>query len=142
VNHFTQKDWQGFVTNTLMPARLKAMEDHLYECEECLADYLRMNEQINCMKVPSAPVGQIDSMLQGLGVSTQKQKMRKSLHPIWQYVIAASLTIIFMSSGLFHQVTGIWKEAESGLERKAPDSLTESLMDRTLNLIDNFQSTK
>jgi anti-sigma factor RsiW len=143
MSHFTQKEWKDYVTGTIHQDQQTIMEDHLYECDACLADYLHANDQFNSFEVPVAPAGQMEELQQKMKVTTIKKKLKKNKqNPFWHYVIAASLTITLMSSGLFQQVTGVWKEAESNLTKKANESMTENLMERTLSVIDNLQSTK
>jgi predicted anti-sigma-YlaC factor YlaD len=142
MSHFTQMEWRDYVTGTIHQDQQTIMEDHLYECDACLAYYLQANDQFS-FEVPEAPAGKIEELQKEMKVTTIKKKLRKNKqNPLWHYVIAASLTITLMSSGLFQQVTGVWKEAESNLTKKANQSMTENLMERTLSVIDNLQSTK
>ena len=142
MSHFSTKDWEDFIANNLPESQQLMMEEHLYACENCLADYLHVNEQVHIIDVPETPEYRIEDLLNEMEVVIENEKRHKktAFKPIWQYVIAASLTIILMSSGMFHHVTGIWKEAESGLT-KTPVSLTDSLMDKTLSLLDHLHQT-
>jgi hypothetical protein len=143
VSHYTNKEWKAFISESLQLSEQSAMEQHLYDCDACLADYLQINEQSFVIDVPDSSPDQINALLDAMNIESQtdKQKIKLINKPIWQYVIAASLTIALMSSGVFHQVTGVWKQAESGLSKK-PESLTESLMNKTLSLLDNLHQTK
>ncbi|MBY6037783.1 hypothetical protein KUV80_14015 [Fictibacillus nanhaiensis] len=144
MKHFTEKEWKSYVDGSIHLEQQVIMEDHLYGCDVCLADYLRVNDQFNHFKVPETPIGQMEELLKEMNVTPKKkqQKRKNKQHPMIHYVIAASLTVYLMSSGLFHQVTGVWKDAESNVTNKAPESMTENLMDRTLILLDRLQSTK
>jgi predicted anti-sigma-YlaC factor YlaD len=143
MSHFTQREWKDYVTGTIHLDQQTIMEDHLYECDGCLADFLQANDQFNRFEVPEAPAGQMEELQKEMKVTAIKKTLKKNKqNPLWHYVIAASLTITLMSSGLFQQVTGVWKEAESNLTKKANGSMTENLMERTLSVIDNLQSTK
>jgi predicted anti-sigma-YlaC factor YlaD len=143
MSHFTEKEWKGYTEGTLDKGQQTVMEDHLYECDACLADYLQFTQQLDHYEVPETPKGQMEELLKEMKVTKiEKKQTKRKQNQIWHYVIAASLTLTLMSTGLFHQVTGAWTEAESSLTKKAPESMTENLMKKTLSVIDSLQSTK
>jgi hypothetical protein len=142
VSHYSASEWEQYVEGTLQEVRQTMMENHLYHCDECLAHYLIAKDQLY-LEVPETPEHNLDDLLNGIGAASVGKKQRTHMiSPIWHYVIAASLTMTLMSSGLFQQAAGAWREAEINLAKKQADSITDTLMDRTLSILDRLQSAK
>ena len=132
MTHYTFEQWLSYIKGDEIDRQ--PMDDHLYDCNDCMETYLLATEQLAKILPPMQMDVQeftkkIYSDIQA--VSNQVEQTRAHTHSkfiekhksnhwytnvIFHYTIAASITIILMSSGLFqqmfNQVSDISRDAE------------------------------
>jgi anti-sigma factor RsiW len=47
LNHTTQQEWEEYVSGTLSPSQNQQLEQHLYDCEDCLQQYILAIDSID-----------------------------------------------------------------------------------------------
>jgi len=146
MNHINYEKWMLYATDSLDEETRSQYENHLYSCDHCLELYLKAVEEAESqMPVLTDPTGFTDSIMKKIG-STQekpqaKMKPKKNLRrqTLVHYTIAAAMTLVLMSTGIFSQLTSTISSFEnaageqdhsviSGLLNKT-DSITEKMDD-------------
>ncbi|MGE6362658.1 hypothetical protein ACQKD9_02020 [Bacillus paramycoides] len=108
MTHYTKEDWSNYTLDLIASNECESMEEHLYECDHCLALYMEsIDEQhenlpmINDDSFTNEVMTQINfETLQPIENIKTNSLKRTIIH----YIIATAATIIFMVSGLFHSI--------------------------------------
>lgn len=106
--HYSKEDWRNYTLDFIESNERESMEEHLYECDHCLALYMEsIDEQhenlpmINDDSFTNEVMTQINfETLQ----SNENIKTTSLKRTIVHYIIATAATIIFMVSGLFQYI--------------------------------------
>ncbi|EOP09116.1 MULTISPECIES: hypothetical protein [unclassified Bacillus (in: firmicutes)] len=106
--HYSKEDWRNYTLDFIESNERESMEEHLYECDHCLALYMEsIDEQhenlpmINDDSFTNEVMTQINfEILQ----SNENIKTNSLKRTIIHYIIATAATIIFMVSGLFQYI--------------------------------------
>ncbi len=143
MTHMTKEQWLKYVNNSLDEKTRKHYENHLYECDHCLALYLLAVEEAE-HELPDllAPSSFTDSLMHQLTeekrevmeAPKQKKKRNKRKEAIIHYVVAAAMTLLFMVTGVFTQ----FMNAVSSFESNATDPQAESFIGEILNQADSI----
>ncbi|WP_433773273.1 hypothetical protein [Bacillus wiedmannii] len=108
MTHYTKEDWSNYTLDLISNNERESMEEHLYECDHCLALYMEsMDEQTE-----NLPMMNDDSFTNEVMTqinfetlqSNENIKTNQLKRTIIHYIIATAATIIFMVSGLFHYI--------------------------------------
>jgi anti-sigma factor RsiW len=157
MKHVDRGGWVDYVADTLSDERRAALEEHLYQCDDCMASYM---EALGQEVVPSA--GPKDASLFDEKVMSaialeriepdtnklhevvqlQKASPRRTLfhHPLFHYAVAASITLLLMSTGFFQFITDQTEEWRSSVHTGARPSVSEHLTDRTTEALASLQT--
>lgn len=111
MSHYSSDKWLQFIGHKLDAVQYKMMENHLYQCDECLELYTELIENEIAENVVSASDAFIEEVIQK--VITQdpgKKNAVLSAQISYQkltflYSIAAVITIILYASGIFQIFT-------------------------------------
>lgn len=107
MKHYDQVEWSLYKNNLLDEKIYEAMEEHLYECDQCLDTFLSLideNEIEEAGKIVSE--GFTDNLMINIKGLTpiNKQMKRKSRLPqdfFIYYTAVASVTILLTAGGVF-----------------------------------------
>ncbi len=112
MNHINYEKWMLYATDSLDEETRSQYENHLYSCDHCLELYLKAVEEAESqMPVLTNPTGFTDSIMKEIGCVQEKTqnkvKPRKNLRrqTLVHYTIAAAMTLVLMSTGIFSQLT-------------------------------------
>lgn len=106
--HYSKEDWSNYTLDTIANNERESMEEHLYECDHCLALYMESIDErhenlpmISDDSFTNEVIAQIhfETLQSNENIKTNQLK-RTIIH----YIIATAATIIFMVSGLFHYI--------------------------------------
>ncbi|WP_020619518.1 hypothetical protein [Paenibacillus daejeonensis] len=148
MNHPTEIFWRQYaLTDELTHAERATAEEHLYQCETCLALYIRLLEEAEDtpqlskegeVALTAALRGHRDVQKTGdrrRRRPTGRERRRALVH----YVIAASLTLVFLSSGLLQDYLDHTVQPANliqGTEQvENEQTITSRLMERTTDLL-------
>ncbi len=140
MSHIGSEQWDAYVADEVGEMTRRVYEKHLYECDECLARYLQAVE-LNADRLPKLSDQFADSVMAKISEQpTLKQseakrqaKLKKSF---FHYVIAAVMTLMLMSTGIFNQLAQV---ADSIQETP---SLTEKLLDHAFSFTQVLERKK
>ncbi|EJQ52450.1 hypothetical protein QUG02_08800 [Bacillus hominis] len=106
--HYSKEDWSNYTLDTIANNERESMEEHLYECDHCLALYMEsIDEQTENLPMMSDDSFTNEVMTQinfETLQSNENIKTNQLKRTIIHYIIATAATIIFMVSGLFHYI--------------------------------------
>lgn len=145
MSHIKHEQWVAYVVDDVDEAMRRAYEQHLSVCDECLDLYMQAIES-NADMLPKLADDITDKVMENVKKRTKSKQNEQKTQPIYQksffhYVIAAAMTLILMSSGIFGQLTQVASNIEQKAENPNP-SLTEELLDKTLSFIQVMERNK
>lgn len=127
VMHISKEDIRRYVKGETVPGEMKQMEEHLFLCDACLQKYLEIVEQDVHVKIDDCPDALVTSVLQDVnGISQSFEKVhrkREKKQTMKHYVIAASITFVFLTSGLFEGVVSTFSAVEQKINNNEPMAL-------------------
>src|SRR5690625_60691 len=145
MRHIAYEKWVSYVINDVDEKSRDKYEEHLVACDECLELYLKAVESHADM-LPKLDDNFTDRVLDHVTEKTNPKKNDKTLSffqkPFFHYVIAAAMTLILMSSGLFGQLTQVASHIEERAYHDQSQSFTEGLIEKTLSFIKIFEGNK
>lgn len=148
MSHFQYEDWMNYVEDKIDEKDRVTYESHLYDCSQCLELYIKAVEAHEQSFSNIIDESFTDSVIEKTPLKDRNAKQqlnnRKSLFQssIFHYFIAAAITLMLMSSGLFAQLTQIASNFEEKVEKEQHQPLTEELMKKTLTWIPNIEKTE
>lgn len=137
--------WIAYIENRLPEAEREEAERHLYVCDDCLALYLRVVDQQSVAweeERAKAVTAEVMDTIQSQGQSSvsKRQMQRERRRRLIHYTVAASLTLLLMSSGVFQQLmsyTESWRNAyEVADQQKVPNA--ERVMKHATSLLEGW----
>lgn len=94
--HYKPEKWMQFINNAIDQTEYKMMENHLYQCDECLNTYIELIESNIDKNDISIPENFIEEVF---AKSSPMEISRNKLMSL--YSIAAVITIALYSAGFF-----------------------------------------
>jgi anti-sigma factor RsiW len=163
MKHYNVEEWFVYVKGHLSTDDQQMYEAHLYECETCLQLYMECVEKASTLepelgseadtatdatKPSYLEEAWIEQIIQRIDI--QKKELRTHLNParktalyqkpVFQYALAAAITIILMTTGIFQGITGgIEKQPSNQTKQTMGTSYTDQLMDKTVAMLDAIQ---
>ena len=139
MRHYTKEQWVAYANSEEIDR--SSMDDHLLECEQCLALYV---DAVNVSAELMPELDNQDAFVADIMVSLQQPKeipndrFRWLKHPMLHYVIAASVTLVLISSGAFQQLfdqASQWTRESEGVQSKP---ITQQWTDKASRLLDGI----
>ncbi|WP_421383046.1 hypothetical protein ACOJQI_02030 [Bacillus salacetis] len=141
MKHVSYEEWLKYVENELSEKVREKYEEHLYSCDDCMEIYLTALEASETSFPGFSEDHFTDSIIADIqrykepvepdAGKKQKFYQRAAFH----YLIAAAMTILLMYTGVFQQLIGFTEE----FERSSRPSITNELMNKTTNFIENVE---
>ncbi len=154
MQHGSLAIWNAFVQGTLSEQQVTELEDHLYTCDACLQLYMQAVEQVELSLELTNLDALTDSVMEqlpkdrqvgtlektGINPHSSRSKRRFVQHPLFHYGIAASITIVMMSTGFFQSLTGVVStvEAESLPDDAPSSSISQTIVNTLFGSIDQM----
>ncbi|MDQ0273541.1 hypothetical protein [Cytobacillus purgationiresistens] len=146
MKHYSYEEWQTYVKNELEDEVRETYEDHLYSCDQCLDLYLMAVEEDDLPIIENEPnftdsvMAQIKSQKEA-PVPEARVERRSAFYQksIFHYGIAAAMTLILMSTGVFQSLTQYAGGVESQGFKEKETSMTEGIVDKTFAWMDSFE---
>lgn len=140
MNHIPYEKWYYYVRDELDEEVREQYDAHLYGCDQCLAVYLSaieaVDRQMPMMTKESSFTDEVMhkvSNRKGMEQPVTTKKPNMAFH----YIIAAAMTLILMSSGIFTQLVNMATDYES--LHKSESSIVWELMDKSISIIDKVE---
>ena len=144
MTHYTKEQWMFYAKGNEIDR--EAMEAHLLQCDACMDIYLFAVDALGSELPELDNVGLFISQIQiesKLDRQPHVQPIKVSwfMKPIFQYTIAASITILLVGTGafqlMFDRFSDIHREAASG-----SSGFSEQLTDQTSQWLDAIPAKK
>lgn len=143
MNHISYEKWLQYTRGELDSATRKQYDDHLYNCDQCLSVYLEAVEAMeHTLPVMSNEDIFTDMIMQQIEGQKQKQNKKSQKQSFYQkaifhYLVAAAMTIILMTSGVFSHLTNAVNDFETN--KKKEPSFVMGLMNKSVSFIDKVE---
>lgn len=145
MKHYSYDDWCKYVKDELEESVRTAYEDHLYTCEECFERYLIAVEE-NKEELPllSSEKQFTDKVMAVIAEEKKKGVQETNGTPFYQkaifhYLIAAGMTILLMTTGVFQEITKFGDAAQHVSVHEKSTSFTNVWMNKTITLLDEIE---
>jgi hypothetical protein len=153
MRHYNSEEWSAYVEGQLSTEAQIEYEVHLYSCEACLLLYMDcvitpdVEPIANAAKISYLEETWIEQIMDRIEAQKQPHQtlfkpVRKTAllrKPIFQYSVAAAITLLLMTTGIFHGITGGMGQSPSAAKQILEASYTDQLMDRTVAMLDAIQ---
>lgn len=139
MNHITNEQWLTYVKDELDEKLRIDYEEHLYGCDQCLALYLEAVEIVE----QQALIITTDEIIQSVNKNIASKQSKDIKEPIFykkalfHYLVAAAMTLVLMSSGVFSQLIQVVSDIES--ENGNGSSVISKIMDSSISIIDQVE---
>lgn len=146
---FQQEDWVRYILGEAEPAQEREMEQLLLHSEEAMKQYLYAMELVSqdmpVMKDEEAFTQQVMAMFDAEVQRTSAQplhdphrlrsRVRKWYeHPLFHYTVAASITFLLLTSGVFDSLL----HEPKALLNQPSGSISDSIMHKALSILDQW----
>ncbi|RST72479.1 hypothetical protein D4T97_015565 [Siminovitchia acidinfaciens] len=145
MNHIDYENWLLYATDSLDEKTRSKYENHLYSCDHCLELYLEAVEEAESqMPVLSDPSGFTDAIMKEIGgvkeepppqIKSKKNMRRQTLV---HYTVAAAMTLVLMSTGIFSQLTSTLNAFENSAA-KQDHSVISSWLNKTDSITEKIE---
>lgn len=149
MKHYSYEEWMTYVKNEVDKETRVAFENHLYNCDQCLNSYLQAVAEVendlpiieNEAEFTNLVMAQIaESKLPSLKVKKERRKTGKPFYQtaIFHYSVAAAMTILLMSTGVFQSITKYTESVQMPSIHQKELSVTEGLVNKTFAWMDSL----
>ncbi|MBY0122205.1 anti-sigma factor [Bacillus sp. S/N-304-OC-R1] len=150
MTHYSKEEWMKYVNNEMTQDVREEYENHLYTCDQCLTLYLDavaeaeedLPEIENESGFTDLIMAQIaESKPPVLKAATEKKKRSRPFYQtaIFHYSIAAVMTILLMSTGVFQSITQYTVALQKPSFQEKRTSITEGIVDKTFAWMDSLE---
>lgn len=142
MNHIPYEKWLLYIIDELEPKVRTSFDEHLYQCDQCLEQYMKALEKHSHIMLENEDdlTERIMDQIETSSPSGMTKHQQTNFHrkTIIHYVIAASMTLFLMVSGVFSNLTNIVDHVD---EQKQKTSIIQSWVDHSTSIVDTFQKT-
>jgi hypothetical protein len=117
MSHYEDDQWSLYIRGELSPHMEEQMDSHLYDCEQCLAAYMRS----------------VDTRAHELPLTSRTAIFYN--RTLRNYMIASAATLLLVLTGVFHGLSDLPKVNAQQQE----SSLSEKILDSAVSMIDTLK---
>ncbi|WP_242223802.1 hypothetical protein [Bacillus cereus group sp. BfR-BA-01380] len=139
MTHFSKEAWCNYILDLLSNSERESMEQHLYECDHCLALYMEIIDEqnenlpmINDDSFTNEVMEQINFEALESEEKMSKKQPRQIKSTLIHYIIATAATLIFMASGLFHYIFTVTASFEQS-SKQSGVSISKQIVNKTIH---------
>jgi predicted anti-sigma-YlaC factor YlaD len=149
MTHYSMQLWQAYIHGDEFER--DSMDNHLQECDACLGMYvLCLDELQTSLPQLTSPIDFVDGVqeqVQLLPVVNPKQSRtitpkRWYTHTWFHYTIAASLTFVLVSSGMFNHILDRVSQLSEDTEQAEHISVSNQLSNKAGKWLDAIPTKK
>lgn len=148
MKHYSYEEWMTYVKNEVDKTERKTFENHLYSCDQCLDCYLQVVAEVendlpiieNEADFTNLIMAQIaNSKLPQIQKVKEKRKTPFYQTAIFHYSIAAAMTILLMTTGVFQSITKYTESVQTPSFQEKETSVTKGIVDKTFAWMDSLE---
>ena len=137
MRHFSNEEWMSYINDKLSETTCEELENHLFSCDQCLEVYMKMIDR----QAEELPVINSSSFTDEIIAELPQKKVRKKTlyqRTLFHYAVAAVITLTLMTTGFFQTITGVVTTVEVSSISKPQQSVSNSLMEKSLALFEKI----
>ncbi|WP_100407807.1 hypothetical protein [Bacillus solitudinis] len=149
MNHISLGEWKTYARGDMTADNRTFYEQHLYTCDQCMTLYMEavesIQDEIPIIEEPSY----IDEILskipfeQNKKISVEKEITKKwHEEKVFHYVLAAAMTFVLMTSGVFSELTNVSTQFEKNQQTHHQSSFTENVLNKTTDLLGRVEQSQ
>jgi len=143
MNHMKYENWLKYVRDELNEDTREQYENHLYRCDHCLELYLKAVEatEFQTLEIAESSNFTDSIMKQVTELKTPEKKKRKKIshkQTIVHYFVAAAVTLLLMSTGVFTNLMNMASSFENS-EQKQADSFVQAFLNKQGSFTNKFE---
>lgn len=150
MSHFSKDIWQVYVTDHLTEEQREELEHHAQSCPPCSILWMESVQELSgelprlerekewLQQLMCSAEGELRKYRKTRSFATVSNRKRLWNRSLFQYLVAASLTIVLLSSGLFQALlthTTHWTHA---VQSEGDRSVSEQIVSTTSHWIDQM----
>jgi anti-sigma factor RsiW len=151
----SKRDWSAYIGQQLDANVTKEYEEHLYTCDACLQLYMSavhaspqltvnitqaITEQIMAEIQPAEVESPVKRNAVVVAITPKKKQVSLTRRPLFQYGVAAVITLVLMSAGAFQGLSMKISHIESATQKDQKESYSQKLMEKTVSMLDTIQT--
>ncbi|MDQ1911781.1 zf-HC2 domain-containing protein [Paenibacillus sp. GD4] len=150
MTHPTREQWLDYAGGRMTEEQREHCDLHLAQCDECLMLYMdclgAVSNEMPQLADPAELTERVLKQLPPVLVPSEPHRSRLWSHPVFHYAVAAAITLLLVSTGIFQALlgsTGQHAVARASLydnEYAAQQSFSSRLLDKTVLVLDSIQS--
>ncbi|CAM3884316.1 hypothetical protein [Lederbergia lenta] len=145
MNHISYEKWFQYAQDKLDEETRTEYENHLYNCDHCLEIYLAAVEASETsMPVLTSSTSFTDSVMNQVN-ETKKEKpvinkrvKNNRRQTMIHYALAAAMTLILMSTGIFSQLMNVANEFDNP-NPKHTESFVSNFLNNSISITDQLE---
>ena len=147
--HYSYELWLKYVNNDLNETERILLEDHLYTCDQCLDLYIdAVEKQEEILPSISNEKAFMDEIMWKIASETKEmlpnEKPKRSFYQssIFHYAIAASLTLILMTTGFFQSIIKHTESIQKAEVTAKQENSQGGIVNKTFAWMDSWDGSK
>lgn len=141
MSHYTKEQWEHFASGSeVVRGR---MEEHLASCDDCLALYV---EAVSSDHADRPRLRDVRAFAEAVIAAAERtnraeaepRQSRWFAKPVFQYLIAASITLVLVGSGAFEQLFDRFAEASRETADGNAPAISERWTDKASEWLDTL----
>lgn len=150
MTHYSMQLWQAYIQGD--EVERAAMDDHLQECDECMEMYvLCLDELQSYLPQLTNPIDLMDGVEEQIQATRAEVNLEQSrtitpkrwyTHPLFHYTIAASITFVLVSSGMFNHILDRVSQITEDTEQAEHISVSDQLTNKAGKWLDAIPNKK
>ncbi|OIJ19440.1 hypothetical protein BKP45_13425 [Anaerobacillus alkalidiazotrophicus] len=140
MDHYSRNDLERYAKGELEERQRYEYETHLYTCDHCMCTYMSVLEAIES-SLPDIKEESLftDQIMQKINEDKIGKVAKRPFYEqtFFHYMLAATLTIILMTSGVFQSLTGYIDEVQRTRLSEETPSITNKILETTYIRINN-----
>jgi len=150
MKHYSYEEWTKYVKNEVEQDVREEFENHLYSCDQCLDYYLQavaeeerdlpiIEDEAEFTNLVMAKIA--ESKPPQIQSAKKKSTPRKPFYQtaIFHYSIAAAMTLILMTTGVFQSITKYTETVQTSSFHVKETSVTEGIVNKTFAWMDSLE---
>jgi len=150
MTHYSYEEWLKYVKNELAEEVQDIVENHLYSCDQCLDLYLQVVTEAESAlpsiandahftDVVMAQVSEVQLPVKK-GIKEKKNgKKRFYQSSVFHYTIAAAMTILLMTTGVFQSLIQYAENVQRPSFQQKETSMTAGVVNKTFAWMDSLE---
>lgn len=152
MEHYSYEQWKKYIQDEVEEEVRERYENHLYRCDHCLEVYMEAldfagDSTFPIMEQNAEFTDKVMDRIMDLHAvpikpSGEDKKRRFYQHVLFQYLLAAAVTLIFMSTGIFQSIIQYTEKIQRPSFQENRAELTNGIMDKTFAWRDSQQEDR